>query len=180
MFGIREDRTTESLTSSPRQSGSITSGDAERVPVRFYCIARVGEPLRIGVEDDRGNRLTALGSIPEPSLTRSLTEEDLKTQLSKTGGTPYFAQEVNCLVDERLYLPVSEINEHRRNLLDALTEMRAEPPSRRFFDYQYSPLYANSDLPPELTISVACPSSSRPNLRSSDLRSFMCRLRSFI
>jgi putative protease len=164
MFGIREDTDNRELDIFAKAKREYTSGDAERVPVRFYCIARVGEPLRIGVEDDRGNRLTALGSIPEPSLTRSLTEEDLKTQLSKTGGTPYFAQEVNCLVDEGLYLPVSEINEHRRNLLDALTEMRAEPPSRRFFDYQYSPLYANSDLPPELTISVASAQQLTPEL----------------
>jgi len=164
MFGIREDTDNKELDIFAKARREYGSGDAERVPVRFYCIAREGEPLRIGIEDDKGNRLTALGSIPEPSLTRPLTEEDLKTQLSKTGGTPYFAQEVNCLVDKGLYLPVSEINELRRNLLDELTEMRAQPPSREILSYEYSPLYANSDTPPELTISVASAQQLTPEL----------------
>jgi len=163
MFGIREETEREpDIFAKARRE--YMSGDAERVPVRFYCIVREGEPLRIGVEDDRGNRHAALGSIPEPSFSRPLTEDDLKTQLSKTGGTPYFAREVNCRVDKGLYLPVSEINELRRNLLDALTGTRAEPPRRSFSQYEYSPLYPNGDHAPELTISVATAQQLTPEL----------------
>lgn len=164
MFGIREDSDKKELDIFARAKREYTSGDTERVPVRFYCVAREGEPIRLGVEDDKGNRLTTLGPAPQQSLTRPLTEDELKTQLSKTGGTPYFAQEVKCLVDEGLYLPVSEINELRRSLLDGLTAKRAAPPVYKCFEYEYSPLYSNNDSPPELTISVASAQQLTPEL----------------
>jgi len=164
MFGIREDSDKKELDIFARAKREYTSGDAERVPVRFYCVAREGEPLRLGVEDDKGNRLTTLGSAPQQSLTKPMTEDDMKLQLSKTGGTPYFAREVKCMVDRGIYLPLSEINELRRSLLDALTVKRAEAPSRRCFEYEYSPLYANSDTPPELTMSVLSAQQLTPEL----------------
>jgi putative protease len=65
MFGIREeiDREAKKLYSEVRKS--YTGVEMRRVPVKFYAIIKAGEASRIAVEDDKGNKLTTTGPVPE-------------------------------------------------------------------------------------------------------------------
>lgn len=166
MFGIREEQDKKEPAIFAEVKRAYSSGDSENVPVRFYCVIKRHQQVRLGVEDNSGNRLTVHGPIPQEALSKELTEEAASAQLSKTGGTPYFAEKVNCIVDRGLFLPVSELNVLRRDLLDALSESRARLPKRRYLEYQYGPVYDNPLAAPEMTMSVASAQQLTPELAS--------------
>ena len=51
-------------------------------------------------------------------------EDNIKTQLAKTGFTPYTADEITIQFSENWFLPISKVNEMRRTVYEQLTEIR--------------------------------------------------------
>ena len=51
-------------------------------------------------------------------------EENIKTQLAKTGFTPYTADDITITFSENWFLPISKVNEMRRTVFEQLTEIR--------------------------------------------------------
>nr|WP_315186235.1 U32 family peptidase [uncultured Flavobacterium sp.] len=51
-------------------------------------------------------------------------EDNIKTQLAKTGFTPYTANEITVHFSENWFLPISKINEMRRTVYEQLSEIR--------------------------------------------------------
>ncbi len=58
----------------------------------------------------------------EKALKVALTEERIKEQLSKLGGTPFELDHIVIKMDEDATMPISEINSMRRQLLDMYLE----------------------------------------------------------
>lgn len=56
--------------------------------------------------------------IPEYAQNQSLSEEKIKTQFCKTGNTPFEVSTIDLSLDDGLFLPISKINEIRRNAFD--------------------------------------------------------------
>ncbi len=131
MFGVRAEgeKDVEKIFTLARKG--YAEGELRRVPVHFFTVAEKLQPVRGIVFDDDGNRAAASGAVPEKAKSQGLTEAFLSEQMFKTGGTPYNVVENKARTDPGLYLPASEINELRRNLVAELTEKRAQPPKRR-------------------------------------------------
>ena len=153
MFGVREKEP------EPRelftQAKAAYSRENPLVPVTFYAMIRPGESAKVGVQDSEGRVATVEGPVPEPARTRPLTREELRTQLSKTGGTPFLCQEVKAYVEGDLSLPLSALNELRRQALKDLTAQRQARPQRRKEDFQPGVRYELRREPPVLTVSLS-------------------------
>lgn len=75
--------------------------------------------------DEDGNVSTVnLEHSKEQTKTGESIEENIKTQLAKTGFTPYTANEINIMFSQNWFLPISKINEMRRTVYDQLTQIR--------------------------------------------------------
>ncbi len=75
--------------------------------------------------DEDGNISTVkLEHAKEPTKTGESIEENIKVQLAKTGFTPYSADEINVMFSQNWFLPISKINEMRRNVFEQLSEIR--------------------------------------------------------
>ncbi|WP_149208420.1 peptidase U32 family protein [Flavobacterium johnsoniae] len=75
--------------------------------------------------DEDGNVSTVKLDHPkEKTKTGESIEENIKVQLTKTGFTPYSADEINVMFSENWFLPISKINEMRRNVFEQLSEIR--------------------------------------------------------
>ncbi|KFF06742.1 peptidase U32 family protein [Flavobacterium reichenbachii] len=75
--------------------------------------------------DEDGNVSTVkLEHSKEQTKTGESIEENIKTQLAKTGFTPYTADEITIMFSQNWFLPISKINEMRRTVYDQLTEIR--------------------------------------------------------
>lgn len=62
------------------------------------------------------------GVLPEPAQKRPITKESVSEQLTKTGDTPFKIDNLNLELDENLFLPISKLNELRRNALKRYEE----------------------------------------------------------
>ncbi len=77
------------------------------------------------VTDEDGNVSTVtLEHAKEQTKTGESIAENIKTQLAKTGFTPYSADEIDVVFSQNWFLPISKINEMRRNVFDQLSEIR--------------------------------------------------------
>ena len=103
----------------------IFSGpEPARVRVDMTAAVRSGRPARLTVSDAEGHRATAEGPVPEPARSRPLEEGELKSRLSKTGGTPYGPGRVAVELDGGLALPAAAVNRLRREALEKMTGQR--------------------------------------------------------
>ncbi|MBP6424546.1 MAG: U32 family peptidase [Flavobacterium sp.] len=86
-------------------------------------------------ENENGFELTAtdedgyvsnvlLEHAKEPTKNNLSIEDNIKTQLAKTGFTPYTAEEITIQFSDNWFLPISKINEMRRTVYEQLTEIR--------------------------------------------------------
>ena len=99
----------------------------KRIEVSGYTVLKAGQPLMLKVEDHEGHIVSAAGTIlPETARNKPLTEEWLKDRLNRTGSTPFTFAELRIELEEGLSLPVSEINEVRRQALETLLKTRAD------------------------------------------------------
>ena len=131
MLGTRaeNDRAAEKMFSAARKA--YAEGEMRRVPVKFYVMARQGEPIMAAVEDSEKHRAVLTGPVPERAERAAMSEQSLAEQFAKTGGTPYYSTGTECRIDPDLYLPASAINDLRRRLITGLKEARAALPERR-------------------------------------------------
>lgn len=60
------------------------------------------------------------GQCAEIAQNQPITEESIAKRLSKTGDTPFEFEFLECAVGENIYIPVSALNELRRNACDEL------------------------------------------------------------
>jgi len=140
MHGTRgePDRESEKLFNAARKA--YGDGEVRRVPMHFYTVCEKGKPITAIAFDNDGNKAIASGGIPEKARKGGLTVSYLQEQMNKTGGTPFYAIENKAKVDPGLFLPASEINELRRQLISSIADERAKPAERAVGDIPQKPI----------------------------------------
>ncbi|MCA9837043.1 MAG: U32 family peptidase [Trueperaceae bacterium] len=103
-------------------------------PISFTVMAKMGESLRISAETEDGLKASVQGThLLEPAQKRALDETQLQAQLGRLGGTPFHLETLRFDCDEALFVPVSELNDLRRQVIDKLLELRKYLPERPTF-----------------------------------------------
>lgn len=62
----------------------------------------------------------------EPAQNRATTKEDVEKQLKKTGGTGFVVKDIKGILKDNLFIPLSKLNEIRRNAIEGLKEKLVE------------------------------------------------------
>lgn len=121
------------LNKSARESFSGRSD--KRIEITGQASLKSGQPLELSVDDYNGHSTTTVGSVlPQKAINKPLTPERLKEQLGKTGATPFTFSDLQVDIENDLTIPVSEINEVRRQALNGLLEARADRYAERRSD----------------------------------------------
>lgn len=105
-------------------------GEAVRFqrPMHLEIAGSAGQPLALVARDDWGN--TARVESAQPLVIadkQPLTDERLREQLGRLGGTPFRLGEFRNNLAAGVLLPVSELNRLRREVVSRLLELRATP-----------------------------------------------------
>ena len=110
-----------------RARASFTSPkEVKKIPLAFTVTARIGEPLRVLVQDPAGFTGEAVTVSPvTEAVNRPLTFAYLEKQLDRLGNTPFGLGSLDCQLDGQVMAPVSELNEARREALAQLEIRRA-------------------------------------------------------
>lgn len=127
MFGIRRHEDVTAVSEKMfSQIRNLFKDQPKRVGLSGDFSLFSGEYPVLKVSDGKNTvsvKGEALGEIP---IKAAVTEEKVKQQLEKTGGTPYFFKEINFQIAENVTIPLSVINNMRRNALDELSKIRSE------------------------------------------------------
>ena len=78
----------------------------------------------IATDEDGFVSTVNLVHAKEQTKNNESIAENIKTQLAKTGFTPYVADEINVMFSQNWFLPISKINEMRRTAFEQLSEIR--------------------------------------------------------
>lgn len=113
------------LIGRARETFGHQARELGRIPVYAQVEAQVGLPLKIVLQDAQGNTGEAYTNfIAETAIKRPLTEEVVHQQVDRLGNTPFALAEVRCQLGSAVMVPMSEINEARRQAVENLTENR--------------------------------------------------------
>lgn len=103
---------------------------------------KLGEYPELKLIDKNNNSVTVKGDkLVEKALKVALGEEKIETQIKKLGNTPYELEDLKINLDEGVSMPISLINQMRREAIELLDEARIPVKGRAYKDskIKYSP-----------------------------------------
>lgn len=131
MFGHRAEsaKAPDALNTAARES--YETGERVQIPLSGHVVVCADAPSYLTLWDNAGREVVVEGDAPEIARARPLDEAQLRSQLSKTGGTVFTLDKLDITLEEGLRLPVSALNALRRAGLEAMTAARCAAPTRR-------------------------------------------------
>ncbi len=99
--------------------------------VSFEITAKLAEPLLITAITEDGLRVSLSSAKPlEAAQKRALDDAMLSDQLGRLGGTAFHLGNVTLNAADAVFIPVSELNQLRRDLIESLLELRRDQGKR--------------------------------------------------
>lgn len=146
LFGYRqkEDVTsaTNKLLSEIRNS---YKDEPKKVSLNMKLSLKCGEKAEL-VVSDKVNTVTVYSEVQaEIAKSSALTFENAERNLSKTGGTPYYLENLDFVTDEKAILPASVINSMRREALEKLSKLRGKAPEALILPVTFSETGVKAD-----------------------------------
>lgn len=125
MFGIRTKDDVQASASVLGEIASIYRNERQSVPVKLKVEIKENFPVKLTVND--GNfEVDVFGDIPEYAKTKGLDIEGARRNLEKMGGTPFYLDSIEGVIDDGLYVSPSKINSLRRDSLEKLLALRSK------------------------------------------------------
>ena len=118
---------------------------------------KLGQKPILTLKDRNNNEATIEGDkIVEEAMKVALSQEKVETQLRKLGNTPYELDKLEIDLDEGVSLPVSLLNQMRRDCIEALDNERISIKCRQFKNkvVKYNPTKYNRNQSPEISVKV--------------------------
>ena len=81
----------------------------------------VDEPAQLTVYTE-SESVTVYGDVVQSAQNRPLSPEDAKKQMNKTGNSVFHFKELDITIEGAVFMPVKQLNELRRDALDALQD----------------------------------------------------------
>jgi len=96
-------------------------------PISFHVVANVGQPITVTATLENGLTASFTGEDPlDAAQKRALDDEALTEKLGRLGGTPFHLNEIRFENDSPVFLPTSQLNQIRRELVDSLFEQSGQ------------------------------------------------------
>ena len=97
-------------------------------PLHFEIHGREGQPMTVIARDDLGHIAECASLMPLARAEKQpLTDERLRDQLGRLGGTPFKLGRLQSALRGNVILPVSELNRLRREVVAQIETRRAAP-----------------------------------------------------
>lgn len=111
-----------------------------KIPVCMYMTAKLNQPLALNIQttDKTGNVITAsvTGPVVMEAQNQPADADKVKAQLAKLGNTPFYAEHVETEFAGKVFIPVSHINDIRREAVEKLIQNKLELSGRKSYKEQ--------------------------------------------
>ena len=118
---------------------------------------RLGKKPIIQFIDLQGNEAYVEGDfIVEKALKVPMSEEKIEAQMRKLGNTPYVLRKIEIDLEDGVSLPISVLNNMRRDCIDILSEERIPIKNRKYKDKKvsYNPQSIQRDMDKKIRVKV--------------------------
>lgn len=95
----------------------------KKIGIDIKVNANVGKRLTVSLSDGI-NYIEMLGNEVEPAKNYPTIRDDIIRSISKMGNTPFKLNSIEVINDDNVFIPVKELNELRRALIDKLIALR--------------------------------------------------------
>lgn len=113
----------------------------KKISVTAEVYAEIGKPLTLTMTDEDGNATESKTNFyAEIAKNTPLTLDVLKKQIGRLGNTIFKLTDITAKIGSNLMMPLSEINEVRRKVVDSLEKNRLEKFDKNFFTPVYKDL----------------------------------------
>lgn len=134
MFGTRQKDDVTAAAPVLKKLSKLYEKETADSRVDFAFTGVLGEPISLAARADGRNAYAESDVQPQPALNKATTEEGVKNQLEKCGGTRFYAGDIDIELDEGVFIPVSELNKLRREVLEMLDSSDA---SVKKYNHEY-------------------------------------------
>ena len=112
----------------------ITNAPVRRIGLSIEAIIKLGEPFTLKATDNDGYSSEVTSDfIVEKALKRAIDEASVAKQMQRLGTTIYELENLSCIIDDGVIVPMSVMNDTRRILVDKLIKLRLK-------NYERAPL----------------------------------------
>ena len=118
---------------------------------------KLGQKPILTLMDKKNNEATIEGDkIVEEAMKVALSKEKVDTQLRKLGNTPYELDSLEIELDDNVSLPISLLNQMRRDCIELLNKERVSIKNRRYKNktVKYNPVKYNRNQKQEISVKV--------------------------
>ena len=116
---------------------------------------RLGQKPVLTLMDRQNNKATVEGDkIVEEAMKVALSKEKVETQLRKLGNTPYELDSIEIELDDNVSLPISLLNQMRRDCIEILDKERVSIKGRQYKNkvVKYNPVRYNRNQEQEISV----------------------------
>lgn len=118
---------------------------------------KLGQKPILTLKDRHSNEATIEGDkIVEEAMKVALSKEKVETQLRKLGNTPYELDLLEVELDDNVSLPISLLNQMRRDCIELLDKERVSIKNRKYKNkiVKYKPVLYNRNKQQEISVKV--------------------------
>ena len=118
---------------------------------------KLGQKPVLTLMDRQNNKATVEGDkIVEEAMKVALSKEKVETQLRKLGNTPYELDSLELELDDNASLPISLLNQMRRDCIELLDKERVSIKGRQYKNkvVKYNPVRYNRNQEQEISVKV--------------------------
>jgi len=108
----------------------------KKIPIEMNAIAHYPNGFVLTVTDFE-HQVRKEGDFISLAKSSPTTEERVISQLQKTGNTPFVVSKIKVEMDESLFLPISSLNEIRRDALEELSMIRSTESKKEVVENDY-------------------------------------------
>lgn len=147
MFGTRRKEDVVSAAPILSRLETLYQKESPRFAVDFHFTALREKAVSLEAECEGAKAFCESDFIPREAINKPIDEASVKEQLSKTGGTQFFARRIDCTIGDGLNVPVSVLNKLRRDVLSLIETKLTENQQKEFFDKDFSFVPHNAKNP---------------------------------
>ena len=119
MLGIRSDEQKQISRLALYSSEKMDGVSPQKLKISAYASVILGEPISLRLDCGEIS-VTAQGQVPEMAVNAPLSAENIKKNLTKLGATRFELEDYVAVTDDNIIVPVSALNELRRNACQML------------------------------------------------------------
>ena len=104
----------------------INNIEEKQQDISFNVKAKLNEKLKVEIKYKNINISKETNTINK-AINKPTTKEEIKEKLNKTNNTPFKVKEITINMDNNIFIPLKEINNIKRELINALIEKLTTP-----------------------------------------------------